>query len=81
MLTINSHGVEISIARGVEEIVRDQNLMTFFIFFFLLFFIFYHMFIVFRYKKLHALLAMERTKPITQKQNTKETQFPSPLQI
>jgi len=30
MLTMNSHGVELSIARGVEGIVRDSNLMTFF---------------------------------------------------
>jgi len=27
MLTMNSHGVEISIARCVEEMVRDPNLM------------------------------------------------------
>ena len=25
MFTINSHGVQISIARGVEEIIRDPN--------------------------------------------------------
>ena len=33
MLTINSHGVEISIAGWVEEMVRDPNLMPFFSFF------------------------------------------------
>jgi len=30
------------------------------------FFFFYHAFIVFRYKKLRAALAMEKTKPINQ---------------
>jgi len=40
--------------------------------FFLLFF-FYHAFIVSRYKKLHAALAMEKTKPITQNISTKKT--------
>jgi len=34
-------------------------------FYFFIFF-FYHAFIVSRYKKLHAALAMERTKPINQ---------------
>ena len=33
---------------------------------FCLSFFFYHAFIVFRYKKLRAALAMERTKPINQ---------------
>jgi len=37
---------------------------SFFSFFSFLFF--YHAFIVFRYKKLRAALAMERTKPINQ---------------
>ena len=32
-----------------------------------------HAFIVLRYKKPHAALAMERTKPINQKQITKES--------
>jgi len=59
MLTMNSHGVEFSIAGCVREMVRDSNLMSFF-------FYFYHAFIVFRYKKLRAALAMERTKPINQ---------------
>jgi len=40
MLTMNTHGVEFSIAGGVEEIVRDPNLMPFFFLFsFFLFFI------------------------------------------
>jgi len=60
-LTMNSHGVEISITGCVEEMVRDPNPMSFFVFSF-----FYHAFIVFRYKKLRAVLAMERTKPINQ---------------
>jgi len=34
--TMNSHGVEFSIAGGVEEIVRDPNPMPFFLFFFFL---------------------------------------------
>jgi len=45
--------------------VRDPNPMSFFHFFFFSFF-FFHAFIVFRYKKLRAALAMERTKPINQ---------------
>ena len=59
MLTMNSHGVEFSIAGFVEEMVRAQIPCLFFFFF-------YHAFIVFRYKKLHAALAMEKTKPINQ---------------
>jgi len=44
-------------------------------FFFLFFFFFFcpHVFIVFRYKKPHAALAMERTKPTNQKHITKES--------
>jgi len=34
MLTMNSHGVEISIAGCVKEMVRDPNAMSFFFFFF-----------------------------------------------
>jgi len=51
----------------------DPNPMPFFFFFFSLFL--YHAFIVFRYKKLPAALAMERTKSINQKQTTKEISF------
>jgi len=65
---MNSHGVEISIAGCVREMVRDPNPMPFFFFSF-----FYHAFIVCRYKKLRAALAMERTKPINQNKKTKET--------
>ena len=57
----DSHGVEISIAGGVVEMFRDPTPRRFFFFFFL-----YHAFIVFRYKKLRAALAMEKTKPINQ---------------
>jgi len=40
MLTMNSHGVEISIAGGVVEMVRAPNLVPFFfIFLFFYFFI------------------------------------------
>ena len=60
-VTMNSHGVEISIAGGVRKMVRVPT-PTHFLFFL------YHAFIVFRYKKLRAALAMEKTKPINQKQ-------------
>jgi len=39
MLTMNSHGVEISIAGCVREMVRDPNLLAFFLFFFSFFFL------------------------------------------
>ena len=45
--------------------VREPKLMPFFFFFL------YHAFIVFRYKKLRAALAMEKTKPIKQTTNNK----------
>jgi len=56
-----SRGVEISIARGGGEMVRVLSFGRFFVFF--LFFC-NHVFIVLRYKKLHAALAMAKTKPI-----------------
>ena len=62
---MNSHGIEISIAGGLEEIVRARNLLPHF-FFFSFFLLFLSCFIVFRYNKLHAALTMERTKPINQ---------------
>jgi len=49
----------------------DPNPMSFFSFLF-----FYHAFLVFRYKKLQAALAMERTKPINQKLKQKKLSFP-----
>jgi len=61
-----SHGVEISIAGGGGEMVRVPSPWALFVFF--LFCLFCnHEFFVFRYKKPHAVLAMERTKPINQK--------------
>jgi len=60
-----SGGVEISIAGGGGEMVRVLPLGRFFFFFFFFFFC-NHAFIVFRYKKPHSALAMERTKPINQ---------------
>jgi len=36
MLTMNSHGVEISIAGCVGEMVRDPNLLPFFFLFFIM---------------------------------------------
>ena len=41
MLTMNSHGVEISIAECVEDMVRHLNPLSFFLFFFFPFFISY----------------------------------------
>ena len=58
-----SHSVKISIAGGVEKVVCRPKLMLFFFFLYI-----YHAFIVSRYKKLRAALAMERTKSINQKQ-------------
>ena len=66
LVTRNSHGVEISITGGVRKMVRDPT--PGFVFFFLYI---YHPFIVFRYKKLRAVLAMEKTKPINQNKNIK----------
>jgi len=48
--------------------------MSFFSFFF---FFLYHAFIVSRYKKLRAALAMEKTKPINQNKEQKKPYFPS----
>ena len=59
-----SRGVEISIAGGGGEMVRVLSLGRVSLFFFVFFF--NNAFIVFRYKKPHAALAMERTKPINQ---------------
>jgi len=61
-----SRCVEISIAGGGEEMVRAYLLGLFFFFFC------NHAFIVSRYKKPHAALAMERTKPINQKHKHKK---------
>jgi len=63
-----SRGVEISIAGGVVAMVRLLISWSFHFSFFC-----NHAFIVLRYKKPHAALAMERTKPINQKQITKES--------
>jgi len=73
IFTINSHSVEILIARCVGEMVRDPNPMSFFFLFSFFLFSFSHAFIVFRYKKLRAGLAMERTKLINQNKTTKKT--------
>jgi len=43
ILTMNTHGVDFSIARGVEEIVLDPNPMSFFFLFFFFFSFFSHM--------------------------------------
>jgi len=72
MLTMNSHGVEISIAGCVREMVRDPNRMPFFSFFSFFFFSFIMRSLFFRYKKLRAVLSMERTKPINQNKQQKK---------
>jgi len=56
-----SRGVEISITKGGDEMVRGLSFGRFFFCFC------NHAFIVSRYKMPHAALAMERTKPIKHK--------------
>jgi len=51
---------------------EESKSHAFFIFIFI--FIFYHAFIVSRYKKLRAALAMEKTKPINQNKQQKKPQ-------
>jgi len=63
-----SRAVEISIAGGGGEMVRGPISWSFFFFFFFC----NHAFILFRYKKPPAALAMERTKPINQITNNKK---------
>jgi len=56
-----SHGVQISIARGVGEKVRGSNYRTSFFFLFLFLFLFFFIYIMYsllRYKNSHAALAM-----------------------
>jgi len=52
--------------RGLHEEPESQA------FFYFFYFYIYHVFIVIRYKKLHAALAMERTKPINQNKQQKK---------
>jgi len=71
-----SRGVEISIAGGGEEKVRvfcGEEKVRAYLLVVLSFFFCNHAFIVFRYKKPHAALAMEKTKPINQKPITNES--------
>ena len=71
-----SRGVEISIAGGGEEKVRvfcGEEKVRAYLLVVLFFFFFNHAFIFFRYKKPHAALAIEKTKPINQKPITKES--------
>jgi len=60
-VTMISRGVQISIAGGEGEMVRGYLLVVFFVVFFV---IMRSLFL--RYKKPHAALAIERTKPINQ---------------
>ena len=61
-MTMKSHGVEISIARCVGEMVRDPNPMSFFYF---VYFFFIMCFVLFNYweQRLHAALAIVKKKP------------------
>jgi len=59
------------VLRWLREEPKSSAFFLFLLFLFFLFF--YHAFIVFRYKKLRAALAMERTKPINQNFKIKET--------
>jgi len=63
VLTMKSHGVEISIAGCVEEMVRDPNPMPFC--FFLCFFFFIMCFVLFNYweQRLRAALGMVKKEP------------------
>jgi len=62
-LTMNSHGIEISIAEGGADEKHDWNKVVFFLFFFAFFSFFFlnHVFVV-KYKKQHGALAMAETK-------------------
>ena len=73
-MTMISCGVEISIAGGVDAMVRVLSLGLFF--FFLFFFFCNHALFVSRYKKPHAALAMERTKAINQKHKQRKVTAP-----
>ena len=65
--TIISHGIEISIAGGGEEMVCAYLLGLWFFFSFFFFFFLSSCVHCFRYKKPHVARAMERTKPINPK--------------
>jgi len=73
-VTIICRDIEISIARGVGEMVRVLSLGRFVFSFFC-----NHAVIVFRYKKPHAVRAMERTKPINP--NKKQKKVTAPVNI
>jgi len=61
---MNSHGIEISIAGCVEEMVRDPNPMFFsFFLFFLFFFIMCFVLINYWVQRLCAALAMVKKEP------------------
>ena len=64
-----SYGVQISITGEAGGIVRSPSPRRFFLF------LLYHAFIVFRYKKLRAVLAMEKTNPIYQNKKQKKSKI------
>jgi len=61
MLSMNSHGVEISITQGVEEIIRDPNPTPFYF----IFIVFIMCFVLINYweQRVRAALAMVKEKP------------------
>ena len=66
MLTMNSHGIEFSIARCVREMVRETQISCFFFFVLFSFFFFFIMcFVLINYweQRLRAALAMVKKKP------------------
>jgi len=63
----------VSTDTGAGRLCVHWDTQTPSLFFFYLFFYFYHVFIVSRYKKLCAALAIKRTKPINQNKTTKKT--------
>ena len=70
-------GVVKSRGRKIEGAEHAYPLVVFFLLFF---FFCNHSFIVFRYKKPHAALAMEKTKPINQKKH-KQSKVTAPVSI
>jgi len=69
-VTMISHGVEISIAGGVEE-MKDVTLLSDFFF---LFFFYNHMFIVSTIKQMTCIFSdMAKTKPRIKRNNQQKT--------
>jgi len=65
MLTMNSHGVEISIAGCIRKMVRNPNPMPFLFFLFSFFFFSFMCFVLINYweQRVRAALAMVKKEP------------------